>query len=225
MLKFSSYMALAVALSLVETVRADIISQIGTQHFTDGQTGVGTATFNTAVSGQPIPFDKFYGSDTSANFSEPWTFNYSFPVGGAITGATVTIGILDADTAGAGDQVSSFLLDSTNDLTVAANTQFNAAPGATGEYNVYNVPIPSSAFSSLTDGSATFALGLTNGLGVLGATQFNGAGLDFSVLSIQVPVPEPASVVLMLLALSGLAFAAAVRRCGNCICPRFLSVF
>ena len=207
MLKFSSYMALAVVLSWVELVRADIISQIGTQHFMDGQTGVGTATFNTAVSGQPIPFDRFYGSDSSANFSESWTFNYSFPLGGVVTGATVTIGILDADTAGAGDQLSSFLLDSTNDLTVAANTQFNAAPGATGEYNVYNVPIPSSAFSSLTDGSATFALGLTNGLGVLGATQFNGAGLDFSVLSIQVLVPEPASMILLVLAVPAMFVA------------------
>jgi hypothetical protein len=136
MSKVSAYLALAVVLSWVNLVHADIISQIGTQHFMDSQTGVGTATFNSAVSGQPVPFDKFYSSDTSANFSESWTFNYSFPVGGVISGASVTIGILDADTAGAGDQVGSFLLDSTNDLTAAANTQFNAAPGATGEYNV-----------------------------------------------------------------------------------------
>jgi hypothetical protein len=41
----------------------------------------------------------------------------------------------------------------------------------------------------------------------------------------QAAVPEPASIMLMALALPGLAFAAAVRRCGNCFCPRFLSVF
>ena len=51
------------------------------------------------------------------------------------------------------------------------------------------------------------------------------ASANYFALATLAAVPEPTSVVLMVLALPGLAFAAAVRRCGNSICPRFLSVF
>ncbi len=189
----------ALLFSLVSLSRADVVTQIGTQHFTDGQTGIGTVTFTTAVAGQPAPFDNFYGSDPSGpNFSESWTFAYTLPLGSTITGASVTIGSYDFDTAGVGNQVASFLLDTTFDLTADANTVFEASPIGSGGYKVYTIAIPSAALSTLVDGSATFALTLQNGLGVLGATPFNGGGMDFSSLDIQVQaVPEPATALLV----------------------------
>ena len=78
-------------LTLASLARADVITQIGTQHFTDGQTGISTGTFTTAVAGQPAPFDNFYGSDPSGpNFSNSWTFAYNSLSGSTITGADVS---------------------------------------------------------------------------------------------------------------------------------------
>jgi len=199
MLKMCAYPALVLALVSSRMVHADIITQIGTQHFTDGQSGIGTGTFTTAVSGQPAPFDNFYGSDVSGpNFAQAWAFNYSIPAGDVITGATVTIGIYDSDTVGTGNQVASFLLDTTHNLTTAANASFEAATSPTGGYKVYSVALSAGDWSALLSGSATFSLSLQNGAGILGDTAFNGAGLDFSKLDIQVQAaPEPASLALL----------------------------
>jgi hypothetical protein len=179
-------------------IGATISSSIGSQHFTDGQV-VGSAVFAAAVSGQPAPFDAIIGSDISSpNFSGAWTFHYTLGAGESITSASIAIGVWDGDSKAAGNQIGSFTLSNTVDLTSPLNAVFEGHGGATGEYDVYSAAIPASAFASLAGGSATFSLALAApGLGVLGATDFNGAGVDFSTLqlvtSTPATTPEPAT--------------------------------
>jgi hypothetical protein len=108
------------------------------------------------------------------------------------------LGVWDGDSQAGGNQVGSFTLNTTTDLTAPLNAAFEGHGGATGEYDVYTATIPASAFTSLAGGSATFSLALeAPGLGVLGSTDFNGAGVDFSTLqlvtSTPVTTPEPAA--------------------------------
>jgi hypothetical protein len=179
-------------------IGATISTTIGSQHFTDAQI-VGSAVFGTALSGQPAPFNAIIGSDIAGpDFSGAWTFHYTLAAGETITGASIAIGVWDGDSQAAGNQVGSFSLNSTVDLTAPLNTAFEGHGGATGEYDVYSATIPTSAFASLASGSATFSLALeAPGLGVLGTTDFNGAGADFSTLqlvtSTPVTIPEPAT--------------------------------
>jgi len=156
------------------------------------------------------------GSDiTGPNFSGTWTFHYSLAAGESITSASIAIGLWDGDAQAGGNQVSSFTLNSTVDLTAPLNVAFEGHGGATGEYDVYSAAIPASAFASLAGGSAAFSLTLgAPGLGVLGATDFNGAGADFSTLqlvtSTPATVPEPATWGL--LAAGGMLIAIGRRR-------------
>ncbi len=195
------------------SAQADIIAQtLGHQAFPDG-TKVALGPFQTAHAGDPFPFDgTFSGSDTSStgpNFSESWTFSYGAP--SSITSATLALGILDSDSAATGNQVASFLLNGTIDLTVPLNAAFEANPSANSFVNDYTITLPNSAFSQLATGSATFALTLQGpGLGVLGQTTFNGAALDFSTLTITTQTtPEPSSIVLLC---AGALVLAAYRR-------------
>lgn len=182
--------------------------QIGTQHFTNGQNSIGTFTFDTAVAGQPAPFNTFCGSDLTANCSATWTFHYTVPAGFSVGSATFDLGIYDIDSAAPGNQVASFTLDGTNNLTGLLNIAANGLDGGTGapnlQYDVLAISIPSADFSALLSGTATFALTLQGpGLAVptilnpTGQTARNGAGLDFSSLDIT-PTPEPVSWLLFL---------------------------
>ena len=81
---------------------------------------------------------------------------------------------------------------------------------------MYTLTLPSTTFTQLGTGTATFALSLNGpGLGLFGETPFNGAALDFSTLSIVTqqnppqPVPEPVTIALFLIGFSALI---AVRR-------------
>ena len=120
----------------------------------------------------------------------------------------------DGDAQAGGNQVGSFTLNGTIDLTAPLNAAFEGHGGATGEYDVYSAAIPASAFASLAGGSAAFSLALSApGLGVLGNTDFNGAGMDFSTLqlvtSTPVATPEPATWGLLT---AGVMLAAMGRR-------------
>lgn len=187
---------------------ADVVTSIGTQHFADGQ-HIGTATFNTAVAGQPAPFNGFIGSDPSGpNFAAAWSMTYAPPA--SITAATFTLGIYDQDSAASGVQVAGFVLNGA-DLTSLLNAAFEAHGGLSGEYDVYSVALPSSVFASLLSGAANFTLTLqAPGLGVLGETTYNGAGLDFATLSMTEEtsqIPEPSSLLLLGSGLAGAAGA------------------
>ena len=166
---------------------AQVTSFIGSQHFNDGDL-IGTGTFLTAVSGQPAPFDHFIGSDASGpNFDASWTMAYTAPA--TISSATVTLGIYDHDSTASANPVSLFTAAGA-DLTSTLNAAMTAHGGANGEYNVYTVNLPASAFAALLSGSADFQLTLNGpGSSVLGNTTFNGAGLDFAKLYLAVPEP------------------------------------
>jgi hypothetical protein len=208
-------LVLAAGLGVSKSTLADNISTtIGTQHFADGASTT-TGAFNAAVLGQPAPFNLFCGSDLSKNCSATWVFNYAVPAGDTITGATFTLGIFDIDSAAAGNQVASFLLNGTVDLTALLNAACEGLNGGLGapnlQYDVLSISIPGADFTDLSNGSAKFALTLSGpGLGTLGTTPFNGAGLDFSTLDITASpggisaVPEPSSLILLSMGLLGL---------------------
>ena len=171
------------------------ILTLGEQDFANGSfTSLGV--FNTAGAGEPAPFDLFRGNDPiGPNFSESWTFSYS---PGAVTSASISIGIFDHDSFVAGNQVASFSVDGF-DLTALLNALFEGSGGAQTEYNVYTLALPAGAFAALSDGSATFSLTLQ---GSTSPPPFNGAGLDFSTLDIS-NVPEPGTLGLLGVAAAG----------------------
>jgi len=198
-------------LALTPLIKANVIASLGNtaSGFTTGSHPT-TAAVLAALAGSPAPFNAFCGSDAAANCAANWTFSYLLPAGQLVSGATLTLGISDIDSAAAGNQVASFLIGAT-DLTAALNTVsegLNGGTGATnGEYDVLTVTLPSAALSALQSGSANVSLSLQGpGLGVLGSTTFNGAGLVFSTLDIQTasPTPEPAELPLLLTAAGAL---------------------
>jgi hypothetical protein len=210
LLKFAALLAIFLTYNQTGNAQVPINVTIGNPAlFTDG-TKVAVGTFNTAVGAQPAPFNAYTGSDvgTGPDFSGSWTFSYSVPSGDTISSASLVLGILDIDSAATGNQVGSFILDGTDDLTSLLNVQseaLNAGAGSANSfYNVLTITIPTADLSDLADGSATFALTLQGpGLGVLGNTTFNGAGLDFSTLNMEAmgpisPTPEPTTWVLFL---------------------------
>lgn len=169
------------------------------------------SAYSTAVTGQPAPFNAtptICGSDTASNCSASWVFNYTVPSGDTIVAATLTLGIWDIDSAASGNQVASYSLDGSDDLTSLLNSASEGLNGGTGSansyYNVLTITIPSSYFTDLNSGAATIALALQGpGLGVLGTTTDNGAGLVYSSLDMEAmgamgPTPEPSTYLLLL---------------------------
>src|SRR3954468_8893807 len=207
-----SAILLASALSISPSVGAAVLTQtLGDQDFADGD-AVGSGTFTGANGGDPAPFNTIAGSDIfGPNFGVSWTF--SGPPISNVTSASILIGLYEGDSSASGDQVRTFTLNSTIDLTASLNAAMNAKGGLSGHEDYYTVALPASALAQVATGQATFSLALQNGLGLLGPTDFNGAGLAFSTLTVNTQVvPEPAAWSLSLLIGAGLL---AARRFGQ----------
>lgn len=216
--------ALACTLCAVAPAKGDNIStSLGnaTPSFAAG-TKQSAVSIGDAVSGNPPPFNAPCGSDNSSNCSASWTFTYTVPSVDTITGATLSLGIFDIDSAAPGNQVGSFTMDGSANLTGLLNTASEGLGGGTGSknsyYEVLSIMIPEADLAALSNDTATFALTLAGpGLGTLGTSNFNGAELIYSTLDITAtsgskppPVPEPSALGLVLgglvvLALKGLS--------------------
>lgn len=187
---------------------AILTQTLGQQNFADGSI-VGTAAFTGVV--DTAPFNTFVGSDVAGpNFSASWTFSNFGPVVGPITSASLLIAAYEFDTTDiAVSHLVSFLMNGTS-LTAVLDAAFKASPDTNSQIHWYTISLPSSTFAQLATGSATFSLTLQNGAGVLGATPFNGAGIDFSTLTVNTQeIPEPSTFFAML---CGLAAIIVVRR-------------
>jgi hypothetical protein len=219
-LVFSSVIALLATSYLVNAaVISTSLGNTGATTFTNGQHPVTSATILGAFTG-PAPFNTFCGSDTGNNGSTDCMANWTFPAysvsGQTITGATLTLGIWDIDSSAAHDAVASYVLQGGDDLTTLLNAAANAVNGGGGslrnEYDILSVTIPSTSFDVLATGTAEISLALqAPGLGALGLSPSNGAGLIFSTLDIQTaPVtttPEPSSFALLLGGLGAMILA------------------
>ena len=200
------------AVSVSASVDAAVLTQaLGDQDFTDGQQ-VGSATFTAANGADPAPFNTLIGTDVvGPNFSASWTF--AGPAIANVSSASILIGLYEGDSSAPGDQVQSFTLNGTVNLTALLNTAMNAKGGLTGHEDYYTVNLPAAALTEVATGQATFSLTLQNGLGVLGPTDFNGAGLDFATLTVVTQaVPEPSAWSLSLLLGAGLLYARRFRK-------------
>lgn len=226
MKKWSSIIAVftMALLGSLSPAKADTVTTLGSQEFTPG-TFVGVGTFNgdPVVMAQSAPFNAFIGSSPSGpNFSGTWTFTYLLPASSTVTGATLTIGIIDSpwegkvgnSTPANTDQVASFVLNGTDDLTALLNTEINTVGTGKNILEVDQITIPTADLAALGSNSAMFSLTLQGpGNGVLGPTPFLGAALDFSTLdittesSVVTPTPEPSTWLLLCTGMLSLGLA------------------
>jgi hypothetical protein len=202
--------AFAIALPLLLAAPASaLVIQLGDQDFANGAF---SGLFDPPSAGEPPPFDAFRGDDNLVDFSESWTFDFA---PGAYASGTITIGIYDHDSASPGNQLAAFGFDG-NDLTALLDVLFESSGGAQLEINVYTLALPAETLADLADGSATFTLtlqGITlSGMGVV--LPNNGAGLDFSSLTVEPGGRLPIPSTLPLLA-AGLLGALALARRGR----------
>jgi len=209
-------MFLTIGFSAAGTVQAGQIIQMlgGSAGFADGSTTARVGTWNTDTAGNVAPFNGYIGSDVSGpNFSASWQFSYG-NLTDTIISATLALGIYDIDSAATGNQVASYT-EGANDLTAPLNAVSEGLHGSTGavrnEYDILTITLPGSTFADLALGDPTFALQLQGpGLGALGNTPFDGAGIDFSTITINTqplvsPTPEPAAWQLLAAGIAGLA--------------------
>jgi hypothetical protein len=206
--------ALGVVLAWILSVHGASASTImlGDQDFTDGAFPT-LGQYADASSDDPAPFNLFCGSDPSGpSCSTGWTFGFSST---AVSGASLTVGLYDHDSAAPGDQVFLFTVGGI-DLTAALNALLNSSGGTQSEYNVYTLALPATVFSAFLAGSLDVALTFQGpGLGACdspaeGLCPSNGVGPDFSTLDFDgSTVPEPATLLLLG---TGLAAAGVKRR-------------
>ena len=203
---------MAIAVLLIGAISADAIvmtTSLGNvSPFDDGYFPSLLLEVAPAQEGQPAPFDQGYGADPIIDFAVDWTFNYSAPTG-PISAASITVGVLDHDSASPGSQLASFNVDGT-DVTATLDAAFEGHGGANNEYNEYTIGLPAGAFPALVDGTALVSLTLQGP--VLTPPLFggdpvqesnNGAHIFFSTLQITF-VPEPSTFVLLTMGVYGM---------------------
>lgn len=194
---------------------ATITSTLGIQNHADTAGATFVAAFDvTGETASPfnqtlIGFDADAG-DGGSDFDATWTHTYA-PILQTITSATITFGLWEHDSGEPGDQVGLFSLNTTNNLTLQANTALNATGGTTdsftgnSEYNVYTITLPAAVYTALATGGAQFRLQLQGPVeSLFGPVAFNGAAIDFATLTINTrdggttgpEIPEPATFVL-----------------------------
>ncbi|NOT85109.1 MAG: hypothetical protein HOP02_10130 [Methylococcaceae bacterium] len=211
---YASVLMLSTAL-VGSPASATTVQTLGVQNFFTDGAKISTGEFlgqvapkivgDTQPSNSVAPFNQFIGSDSASNFSTSWTFSYGALAD--VTAGSLQLGIYDHDSAAPGSQIASFSLNGI-DLTTELNGLFEANGGSANSlYNIYTLTLPTSTLTQLASGTATFNLTLQGlGLSVLGRTNTNGAGLDFSRLTVTT-VPLPASGSLLLFGLTGLLAA------------------
>jgi hypothetical protein len=205
--------AFGVAIAVPAAFATSVTQTLGVQSYTNGDFTDDTS-FGLAHAGDPAPFDgTIYGSDLVANFNQSFTFSaYGGPL--TVTSASIFIGLYDHDPIATGNQVLSFTAGAV-DLTSLLNAAFEAdlLQVDTDQVGYYLIILPATVFADISDGSVTFNLQLQTGFGVLGDTEFNGAGLDVATLSATADdvggVPEPSSWIGMV---SGLGALVGLRR-------------
>ena len=183
---------------------------LGTNEFADG-TVVTPGSFQTGI--DPAPLNLVTGGDATANASFTLTFNFA-PTPG-ITSASILLILWDLESLASSNQIGSFILNGSEDLTGSLNALGETASSAAQQITYLNLILPLSAFDELATGTATFVLTFSGpALGALGETSFNGGGVDFVQLSLDTApaeVPEPSSVILSGLGLGLLAWRARAR--------------
>lgn len=169
-----------------------------------GATVTNGTTYDAAVSGQPTPFNQFYGNINASDFSATWTFNYIPPA--TITGATISLGLIYSPASADTDPVASFTLDGTINLTSLLNTEMNSvqAPPFDDVYEVETITIPSADLADLGTSPVTFSLSLQGpGQGKFGTGPDMQAAIVNSTLDLKTTTtppppatPEPATFIL-----------------------------
>jgi hypothetical protein len=159
-----------------------------------------------SATGDPAPFDGVKGSDS--NVGPPFTFSFQFsygPISGAITSATILLGVFEAEPVRPGSQVALFSLNGV-ELTGVLDAALEATQAGGLAEAHYLVQLPAAVFAELATGVVSFALQFETGQSAPpnpAITTYNSAGLDFATLTVN--VPEPVTLALLGLSLAGIA--------------------
>jgi hypothetical protein len=165
---------------------------LGLQNYVDG---AGIGDFVDFPTVEEAPFDNVCGHDEDGpSCATSWAFALGGPL--SVTSASFTVGMLDHDSAAAGDQLAFFRIGGV-DLTASLNALLETHGGQQATANIYTLDLPASVLASFLSGSLLVEFGFQNGMRDDGSvTPFNSVAFDFATLEFQ-PVPEPATILLV----------------------------